>query len=46
MALDDETLAHRIGIHAVPFFVLDRRYGVSSAQPAEILVQALEKACA
>jgi predicted DsbA family dithiol-disulfide isomerase len=43
---DDETLAHRIGIHAVPFFVLDRRYGVSSAQPAEILVQALEKACA
>jgi predicted DsbA family dithiol-disulfide isomerase len=43
---DDETLAHRIGINAVPFFVLNRRYGVSGAQPAEILVQALEKACA
>ena len=43
---EDEQLAHRIGIHGVPFFVLDRRYGVSGAQPAEILVQALEKACA
>jgi predicted DsbA family dithiol-disulfide isomerase len=42
----DEELAQRIGIQAVPFFVLDRRYGVSGAQPAEILVQALEKACA
>ena len=43
---EDEQLAQRIGIHGVPFFVLDRRYGVSGAQPAEILVQALEKACA
>jgi predicted DsbA family dithiol-disulfide isomerase len=43
---EDEHLAQRIGIHGVPFFVLDRRYGVSGAQPAEILVQALEKACA
>jgi predicted DsbA family dithiol-disulfide isomerase len=42
----DEQLAQRIGIQGVPFFVLDRRYGVSGAQPAEILVQALEKACA
>jgi predicted DsbA family dithiol-disulfide isomerase len=42
----DEELAQRIGIQGVPFFVLDRRYGVSGAQPAEILVQALEKACA
>jgi len=38
-------LAQRIGIQGVPFFVLDRRYGVSGAQPAEVLVQALEKAC-
>jgi predicted DsbA family dithiol-disulfide isomerase len=43
---EDERLAQRIGINGVPFFVLDRRYGVSGAQPAEILVQALEKACA
>jgi predicted DsbA family dithiol-disulfide isomerase len=43
---EDEHLAQRIGIHGVPFFVLGRRYGVSGAQPADILVQALEKACA
>ena len=43
---EDEYLAQRIGIQGVPFFVLDRRYGVSGAQPAEALVQALEKACA
>jgi predicted DsbA family dithiol-disulfide isomerase len=43
---EDEDLARRIGIQGVPFFVLDRRYGVSGAQPAELLVQAMEKACA
>jgi len=43
---EDEHLAQRIGIHGVPFFVLGRRYGVSGAQPADVLVQALEKACA
>jgi predicted DsbA family dithiol-disulfide isomerase len=41
---EDEILAQRIGIQGVPFFVLDRRYGVSGAQPADVLVQALEKA--
>jgi hypothetical protein len=30
----------------VPFFVLDRRYGVSGAQPASILLQALNQAWA
>jgi predicted DsbA family dithiol-disulfide isomerase len=40
----DEELAARIGIGGVPFFVLDRRYGVSGAQPSELLLQALEKA--
>jgi predicted DsbA family dithiol-disulfide isomerase len=43
---EDERLAQRIGIQGVPFFVLDRRLGVSGAQPAEVLVQALEQACA
>jgi predicted DsbA family dithiol-disulfide isomerase len=43
---EDEMLAPRIGIQGVPFFVLDRRYGVSGAQPADVLVQALEQACA
>jgi predicted DsbA family dithiol-disulfide isomerase len=28
----------------VPFFVLDRKYGVSGAQPAEVFAQALEQA--
>jgi predicted DsbA family dithiol-disulfide isomerase len=42
----DEELAARIGIRGVPFFVLGRRYGVSGAQPAEVLVQALDKAWA
>jgi predicted DsbA family dithiol-disulfide isomerase len=40
----DELLAQQIGIQGVPFFVLNRRYGVSGAQPAEVLVQALETA--
>jgi predicted DsbA family dithiol-disulfide isomerase len=40
----DEELAMRIGIRGVPFFVLDRRYGVSGAQPPELLLQALDKA--
>jgi predicted DsbA family dithiol-disulfide isomerase len=43
---EDELLARRIGIQGVPFFVLNRRYGVSGAQPADVLVQALETACA
>ena len=37
-------LAARLGIQGVPFFVLDRRYGVSGAQPAEVLLEALERA--
>ncbi len=43
---EDERVASQIGIQGVPFFVLDRRYGVSGAQPAEVLAQALEKAWA
>ena len=40
----DEELAAQLGITGVPFFVLDRRYGVSGAQPAEVLLGALERA--
>ncbi len=43
---EDELLAARLGIQGVPFFVLDRRYGVSGAQPAEVLLEALERAWA
>jgi len=35
---------HVLGIHAVPFFVLDRRYGVEGAQPADVILRALEQA--
>ncbi|MGY1710922.1 DsbA family oxidoreductase [Geodermatophilus sp. SYSU D00758] len=42
----DEAEAQALGIRGVPFFVLDRRYGVSGAQPADVLLQALERAWA
>jgi len=40
----DERAATQIGIRGVPFFVLGRKYGVSGAQPAEVLLQALQQA--
>lgn len=36
--------ARQLGISGVPFFVLDRKYGVSGAQPVEVFSQSLEKA--
>ncbi|MFJ6522046.1 DsbA family oxidoreductase [Streptomyces filamentosus] len=41
---DDEREAAELGANGVPFFVLDRRYGVSGGQPAEVFTQALEQA--
>jgi predicted DsbA family dithiol-disulfide isomerase len=41
---EDELLASRLGIQGVPFYVLERRYGVSGAQPPEALLQALQRA--
>ncbi len=40
----DEEEAAELGIGGVPFFVLDRRYGVSGAQPPEQLLAALDRA--
>lgn len=40
----DEREAADLGATGVPFFVLDRRYGVSGGQPAEVFTQALEQA--
>jgi len=40
----DEREAAELGANGVPFFVLDRRYGVSGGQPAELFTQALEQA--
>ncbi len=39
----DEELARSFGITGVPFFVIDRRYGISGAQPAETMLQVLER---
>lgn len=42
----DEAQARAYGISGVPFFVVDGRYGVSGAQPAEALLEVLETAWA
>ncbi len=42
----DEAGAGALGISGVPFFVIDRRYGVSGAQPPGQLLDALERAWA
>jgi len=42
----EEREAAELGISGVPFFVIDRRYGVSGAQPPEVLLQAMEQAWA
>ena len=41
---EDEQLAADLGINGVPFFVLAGRYGVSGAQPGDLLLSALEQA--
>jgi predicted DsbA family dithiol-disulfide isomerase len=40
----DEADARRLGITSVPFFVVDRRYGIAGAQPADVLLGALRQA--
>ena len=42
--LEDERTAAMLGIHAVPFFVVDRAIGAAGAQPAEILGELLRRA--
>lgn len=41
---NDINLAGHLGIQGVPFFVLANKYGISGAQPAEDLEQALSQA--
>lgn len=41
---DDEAEAHALGVSGVPFFVLDRAFGVSGAQSPEVLHAALRQA--
>jgi predicted DsbA family dithiol-disulfide isomerase len=40
----DEAQARAFGICGVPFFVIDGRYGISGAQPTDIILEALDKA--
>jgi len=42
---EDEDEARKLGISGVPFFVMGGKYAVSGAQPAEILLRALSRAC-
>lgn len=39
----DAELARAFGANGVPFFVFDRKYGISGAQPFEVFVQTIEK---
>ena len=39
----DERRASAIGVTGVPFFVFDGRYAVSGAQPADLLLEVLER---
>jgi predicted DsbA family dithiol-disulfide isomerase len=40
----DEEQASALGISGVPFFVLDGKYGISGAQPATLIAEALQEA--
>jgi predicted DsbA family dithiol-disulfide isomerase len=41
---EEQNDAARLGVRGVPFFVIDRKYGVSGAQAVETFIEALEKA--
>lgn len=40
----DLSMARTFGVSGVPFFVIDRKYGISGAQPAAVIRQALDQA--
>jgi len=40
----DEQEAAQLGARGVPFFVINRKYGISGAQPSEVFLEALQKA--
>lgn len=39
----EETEAQTIGVRGVPFFVINRKYAISGAQPKEVFADALQK---
>ncbi|WP_177222327.1 DsbA family protein [Paenibacillus sp. UNC496MF] len=40
----DEATAKQLGITGVPFFVIDRKFAISGAQPTEVFINALNQA--
>ena len=42
--VEDQVLARTFGANGVPFFVIDRAYGVSGAQPLEVFLNAIDQA--
>jgi len=40
----DEAMARAIGTTGVPLFIIDRKYGISGAQPSDTITQVLERA--
>ena len=42
----DEEMARALGANGVPLFIIDRRYGISGAQPPEVITGVLDRAWA
>ncbi|MBP1990657.1 DsbA family oxidoreductase [Paenibacillus eucommiae] len=40
----DEEEGSRLGIRGVPFFVINRKYGISGAQPSQVFMETMQKA--
>ena len=40
----EEATGHRLGIHGVPYFVINGSISISGAQPPDIFVSALQRA--
>ncbi len=40
---EEEMEARQIGVQGVPFFVINRKYAISGAQPVEVFVQSIQK---
>lgn len=41
---EDQQVAREFGASGVPFFVIDRTYGISGAQPLEVFLEAIDQA--
>lgn len=46
LVLGDEEQAYNLGVTGVPFFVIERKYGLSGAQPVAVMLDLLQKVAA